>query len=245
MRYKDWQVKLDASEEKLLPLITVSLLCVQVLSLARNPIVLGSDLPFWLLLTDGLLLVLTAALVVWVNSRAVPRALAQPIAVVAYIMAGVSAIASIVAQHDPLPFYLAMVILAGSFCVLSQRYLLIGIAIIILLWAPAALMTLTLSQIVSTLLVTLVAAILSLLIMQRRILGLIKVYELETRVVALESILPMCANCKKTRDSAGNWQSIEQYIEDHQAGTQISHGSCPNCTEKLYGNSIKNSRISS
>lgn len=243
MRYKDWQQKLDASEKKLLPLIIISLLCVQILATARIPAVIGTDLPLWILIFDAVLLAATAGLLVWVNSADIPSALAHPITAAAYAMGGISAIASMVVQQDPLPFYFAMVVLAGSFCFLSQRYLLSSIAIITLLWVPAAVLTLTLAQIISTLLVTAVAAALSLAIMRHRILNMIKVYELETRVITLESILPMCASCKKTRDGTGKWQSIEEYIEDNQEGTQISHGSCPGCTEEIYGDLLKDREI--
>jgi hypothetical protein len=84
-----------------------------------------------------------------------------------------------------------------------------------------------------------VGAALGFFIMQRRILGMISVYQLEKRVVMLESILSMCANCKKTLDHTGKWQSIENYIEGHQTGTQVSHGSYPSFTKELYEDLLK------
>lgn len=243
MRFKQWQSKLDVSEGKLLPLITISLLCVQILSSARNPIVIGKGLPVWLLISDVMFFVFTAGLVLWVRGRTIPERLTHPIAAIAYMIAGLSAVVSIAAQADPLPFYFAMVMLSGSFCFLSQRYLLTCVSVLVLLWIPVALLYLTLAQALSTLLVTGIGAALSFFIMQRRIMSMITVYELETRVVVLESILPMCASCKQTRDHTGNWQSIETYIEDRQAGTQVSHGSCPSCTEEMYGDLLKNRNL--
>jgi len=239
MRNKQWQSKLDESEGKLLPLIIISLLCVQILSSARNPIEIGLQLPLWFLISDVLFLVFTAGLALWVRSRTLPKRFTHPIAAVAYLIGGLSAVASIAAQGDPLPFYFAMAMLAGSFCFLSQRYLLICISVIVLAWIPVAVLFLTLTQAVSTLVVSAIGAALAFFIMQRRILNMITVYELETRVVALESILPMCASCKKTRDNTGNWQDIEKYIEVQQTGTQVSHGSCPSCTEEMYGDLLK------
>lgn len=45
--------------------------------------------------------------------------------------------------------------------------------------------------------------------------------------------MPICAGCKKIRDDSGYWQSVEGYL---QSNTEInfSHGICPECTEKLY-----------
>lgn len=245
MRLTQWQAKLNASQGKLLPLITISLLCVQILSSARNPIVIVQALPIWLLVSDAIFFAFTAGIVMWVRGRTIPERYTHPISAIAFMIAGLSTVASIAAQADPLPFYFAMVMLAGSFCFLSLRYFLASVFVLVLLWIPVAVLFLTLSQALSTLLVSGVGAALGFFIMQRRILGMITVYELETRVVALESILPMCASCKKTRDHTGKWQSIETYIEDQQTGTQVSHGSCPSCTTEIYGDLLKNRKMAS
>ncbi len=50
----------------------------------------------------------------------------------------------------------------------------------------------------------------------------------------LEGILPICAKCKKIRDDDGYWQRIESYISKHSKA-KFSHGVCPGCVEKLYG----------
>ncbi len=103
-----------------------------------------------------------------------------------------------------------------------------------LAWLPVAIAFLEPAQIISSLAVAAIGAVLSVFVLRRRIFAAIQVYELEQRVVTLESILPMCANCKKTRDHSGKWKTIEKYIEDNQSGTQISHGSCPSCTKELH-----------
>lgn len=221
------------------------MLCVQILSAARNPIVIGQTLPVWLLISDAIFFAITAGLVLWVRRGTIPEHLSHPIAAFTYMIAGLSAVASIAAQADPLPFYFAMVVLAGSFCFLSLRYFLASISVLVLLWIPVAMLFLTLSQALSTLLVSGVGAALGFFIMQRRILSMITVYELETRFVVLESILPMCASCKRTRDHAGNWQSIETYIEDCQTGAHVTHGSCPSCTKEMYGSLLKNRKLTS
>lgn len=59
------------------------------------------------------------------------------------------------------------------------------------------------------------------------------------RINRIESVLPICANCKKIRapnsdprDKA-SWQSIESYISENTA-TRFSHGICPDCVTELY-----------
>lgn len=49
----------------------------------------------------------------------------------------------------------------------------------------------------------------------------------------LRGILPICANCKKIRDDKGYWTQVETYIGEH-AGTEFTHGICPECAEKMY-----------
>jgi len=58
-----------------------------------------------------------------------------------------------------------------------------------------------------------------------RILGL------RQHVQQLEGLLPICAYCKRIRDAAENWESIERYVED-RSNAQFSHGYCPDCYEK-------------
>ena len=50
----------------------------------------------------------------------------------------------------------------------------------------------------------------------------------------LTGILPICANCKKIRDDAGQWQHVERFIRD-RSEAQFTHGICPDCKTRLYG----------
>ena len=53
-------------------------------------------------------------------------------------------------------------------------------------------------------------------------------------VKTLQGLLPICANCKKIRDDKGFWNQVEGYIQEH-TNAVFSHGICPECYEKLYG----------
>ena len=58
-------------------------------------------------------------------------------------------------------------------------------------------------------------------------------------IITLESILPICSNCKKIRKTDSDpkrmdsWQPIESYITQ-KTTTKFSHGICPECLSKLY-----------
>ena len=52
----------------------------------------------------------------------------------------------------------------------------------------------------------------------------------------LEGYLPICSYCKKIRDGE-EWRSIEGYVSDHSEAL-FTHGLCPECTEKYYGEFI-------
>jgi PAS domain S-box-containing protein len=56
----------------------------------------------------------------------------------------------------------------------------------------------------------------------------------ESEIEALRDILPICSYCKKIRDDAGYWQSVEQYFSRHSK-KDFSHGLCPACYEKAIG----------
>ena len=55
----------------------------------------------------------------------------------------------------------------------------------------------------------------------------------------LGALLPICANCKKIRESNGTWTPIEEYITD-RSEAEFSHSICQECAKKLYPDFIKN-----
>lgn len=50
----------------------------------------------------------------------------------------------------------------------------------------------------------------------------------------LSGLLPICANCKEIRDDDGYWTMVEHYFTEHTEA-KFSHGICPECGKKLYG----------
>ncbi|MBU1341359.1 MAG: PAS domain S-box protein [Proteobacteria bacterium] len=54
-------------------------------------------------------------------------------------------------------------------------------------------------------------------------------------IKTLSGLVPICSSCKKIRDDRGYWNQLEAYIEKHSEAS-FSHGMCPQCSEKLYGN---------
>lgn len=54
-------------------------------------------------------------------------------------------------------------------------------------------------------------------------------------VKLLSGLLPICASCKRIRDTAGDWAQVETYVREHSEAT-FSHGICPDCSERLYPN---------
>ncbi len=49
-------------------------------------------------------------------------------------------------------------------------------------------------------------------------------------VRTLQAILPICSYCRKIRDDANYWHSVEAYISAH-TNTRFSHSICPTCYE--------------
>ena len=47
-------------------------------------------------------------------------------------------------------------------------------------------------------------------------------------VKTLRAILPICSYCRKIRDDANYWHTVENYISRHTA-TQFTHSICPTC----------------
>jgi CheY-like chemotaxis protein len=47
-------------------------------------------------------------------------------------------------------------------------------------------------------------------------------------IQTLHGLLPICARCKKIRDTAGNWQVLESYITE-RSHAEFTHSICPEC----------------
>lgn len=61
---------------------------------------------------------------------------------------------------------------------------------------------------------------------------LTELQEALSRVKTLSGLIPICASCKKVRNDAGYWESVEVYIRDH-TDAEMTHGLCPDCMQRL------------
>jgi len=48
-----------------------------------------------------------------------------------------------------------------------------------------------------------------------------------------QGLVPICASCKRIRNSEQEWEAIEGFLRDHY-GIEFTHGLCPECMERLY-----------
>ncbi len=54
-----------------------------------------------------------------------------------------------------------------------------------------------------------------------------------SELIRLRSLLPICAHCKKIRNSQGYWKEIADYLSTH-IEVKFTHGLCEECAHKLY-----------
>ena len=57
--------------------------------------------------------------------------------------------------------------------------------------------------------------------------------KLYKRIRVLEGFIPICANCKKIRNTQDQWEQMEKYIAEHSLA-EFSHSICPDCIRQLY-----------
>jgi hypothetical protein len=50
----------------------------------------------------------------------------------------------------------------------------------------------------------------------------------------LRGLIPICGFCKSIRSQSHTWERLEAYIAEHSEA-QFTHGVCPECMEKHYG----------
>src|SRR5690606_8181883 len=62
----------------------------------------------------------------------------------------------------------------------------------------------------------------------------------QNKIRLLQGMLSVCAHCKQIRDENGRWSPIEEYIQKH-THADFSHGICPECGPKIYGDLYRES----
>jgi protein-histidine pros-kinase len=55
---------------------------------------------------------------------------------------------------------------------------------------------------------------------------------IEKKLIDLESLISICAWCKRIHDGGASWQPLDVYIESHSK-TKFTHGLCQDCLRKL------------
>jgi|GEM_PF-2907293 hypothetical protein len=179
MLAKKWKSRLDMSQTEYLSLIASCLLGVQILATVRDVGIIGLDMPTWLAWFNVFLIALMISMVICVQTREIPNRFSHNIVMAAMLSTGAKAIAVIVVQAEPLPFYMAILLFSCSLCFLSYRILLLTSGIVTLAWAVIVPYVLTPAEIISTFVAMVMAAVLSVVVLRRRILSLVHLYELQ------------------------------------------------------------------
>ncbi len=60
----------------------------------------------------------------------------------------------------------------------------------------------------------------------------------EKEIKDLKGILPLCSYCNKIKDESGNWEKVDQYIQENSQA-DVSHSLCPTCLEENYPEEFK------
>ncbi len=230
-----WKAILNRSQHEQLPLVTGCLFAIMVLLTLRDILNLGESESTWIYFMEYL--TLTLSLLIWVASvvKLIPVNQAQNAVVVTLLCIALKAGASVLVWNATGPANVALTVFGAGLVLLSVPHLIFIQLFTLGFWLFAALMNLTSAQYLPIVAIALTGAVLGVVIQNRRLATIREIFELKHRVESLESILPMCAGCKKAKSEDGHWVSIESYIESHEENTVVTHGLCPDCKEANYG----------
>ncbi len=244
MNHSAWKDIVNRSQFDNLPLITGCIFGVLVMATLRD-FVNGRELTAnWMYLIEfGTPL---CGFGIWIAaiSGVFPVQQSQNVAVLSLLCIGTKAcMATTLWYPGQTPDTVMLTLFGAGVTLLSFRHALIFQAMILGIWLLPNALELGFGATLPGILFCLAGAGAGHVILNRRIAALHNVFELKHRVETLESILPMCSGCKKTCDDNGSWVSIESYIETREEGTIISHGLCPECKEKHYGDYLRSLQL--
>ena len=236
-----WRDIVNRTQYENLPLVTGCVFAVLVMATMRD-FLNGRELTAaWMYLIEYGAPIFTLGIWIAAFSGIIPSRHSQNFAVLSLLTIGTkAAMASTLWYPGEPPDTVMLTLLAAGVCLLSIPHALALQGSVFLIWLIPALLEFGFQATIPNILFCFAGAGVGFIILNRRIATLHGILKLEHRVETLESILPMCSGCKKTRDESGNWMSVESYIEAQEEGTVISHGLCPDCKEKHYGEHLRN-----
>ncbi|HSG91997.1 MAG TPA: hypothetical protein VLA56_22475 [Pseudomonadales bacterium] len=237
-----WREERRLTEQEYLPLITISIATIQGTTALRDLILFEGGLPGYLLEFSLLSTAVSVVIALFSQTGRVPLVWVFPVVFFSIIcLAARPVVTLMVDPSATAQFFTATLVgsALSSLFVLFRRQFFVLNACMISVWTGAALFWLTSNQALMLLYACTLATGCGYLLLRKRINTLIVIFELRDRVENLESILPMCSGCKKTRDEEGAWMSVERYIEGQRKGLQVSHGLCEDCKEELYGDFLR------
>ncbi len=219
----------------LLPIISGCILGMMVLTLMRDLALTSVPMSFPVLAYYLVTYVLLVTIWILSQGKNFPVEWSHAAGVVCLSCVAVNPIIQYFTGVQVGPLYFAAALFAGGLSILSVRHLFVLQLLLILLWLSVNLQSSTLVQLLPLFFMNLISSGLGIVTLKKRLGTLIRIHSLESRVEALESILPMCAGCKKTCNDNGDWVSVENYIESHEQGVSITHAMCPECMKNYYG----------
>ena len=239
MPKSEWKAILSRKQLEYLPLITGCLFAMMIITTLRDILYTRGATTEWFYVVEYA--TASIVLVIWIGAilKLIPAQHAQNVTLLSTLCIGLKAGIAVAFWEFEGPGNLMITLFATGLVMLSLPHVIVTQIIIFLCWLLPALSVFSLSEILPTASIGIIGGGLGFVVVYRRIDTFREILELENRVIALESILPMCAGCKKTRDENGNWRSVESYIESHDEGTIISHGLCPGCKEANYGDFLR------
>jgi len=239
MQKSTWNEIINRTQYEYLPLITGCLFAVMIMVTLRDFMFTRENSSTWWYAFEYTTVSLTA--VIWVAAilKMIPAHFAHTATLVSLLCIGVKAGIAVWFWQFNGPGNIMLTLFSTGLVMLSMPFAIVAQLMIFLCWFIPAILILEPTQVAANSAISVIGAGLGLLLLHRRVASLQHVLELEHRVESLESILPMCAGCKKTRDKEGNWITIESYIESNEDGTVVSHGLCPDCKESNYGDFLR------
>jgi|GEM_PF-473574 len=243
MRDSAWKDVLNRNQHDNLPLLSGSLFAIMVLTTVRDFMLAQESQTTWMYFAEYL--TLSLSLLIWVSAvvKLIPVRYSQLALTICILCIGFKTGLGVLIWSATGPGNLALTMFGAGLVLLSTPLVLLAQLATFAWWLFAAILIMEQRAIFSVAALGLVGGGLGIVVLRRRLAMLQEIVELRSRVENLESILPMCSGCKKTRDNEGKWVSVEEHIETNEEGTVISHGLCPDCKESMYGDQLRKEQL--
>lgn len=228
MSETDWQNYLNKIQLSYTPVILSCIGVLLAVSAFRDFVFTDFQPPIWLNLLNGIGMAIILVAGIVTLSKQLESRYVNLLLFFSSVVMCVKPAVLVLFDESPGSLVFTTTIFAIGLIFLSLRYLILLQSLTLVAWLAIVQDKFLEAQYFATFVAAIVFGSLGMWLQHIRVNQILRSFEIESRVQELETIVPICVSCNKTRTENGEWMTVERYIEA-RGDSFVSRQLCPDC----------------